>query len=295
MKLSGLHLLLTYQCLFECDHCFVFAGPGQTGVMTLKDIRNILDQAAQLGTVESIYFEGGEPFLYYAVLVRGVTEAAALGFSVGVVTNAYWATAHEDALEWLRPLAGAVEDLSISSDLHHSDQKLSPLAATARQAAQELGIPCGLIQVSQPVENQAHQESDPDQATLMYRGRAAQRLAPQARQHPWTDFRKCPYEDFHQPGRWHVDPFGNLFVCQGLIVGNLFKKPLEEIVRTYDPARHPVAGPLSRGGPVELVKHYGLDHDQQYADACHLCDQARRALRRRFPEVLGPDQVYRDE
>ena len=33
--LSGLHLLLTYQCTFECDHCFGWGGPFQTGTMTL--------------------------------------------------------------------------------------------------------------------------------------------------------------------------------------------------------------------------------------------------------------------
>ena len=34
MKLSGLHLLLTCQCTFECDHCFVWGSPWQSGVMT---------------------------------------------------------------------------------------------------------------------------------------------------------------------------------------------------------------------------------------------------------------------
>ena len=293
MNLSGLHLLLTYQCLFECEHCFVFSGPGQSGVMTLQNVRNVLNQAMDLGTIDSIYFEGGEPFLYYAVLVRSVQEAAALGFKVGVVSNAYWATTYEDALEWLKPLAGALEDLSISSDLHHSSQKLSPLAINAGRAAQTLAIPSGLICVAQPGENDPNQASDPDEAALMYKGRAAQCLAPKARQTSWTSFQQCPHEDFQNPGRMHVDPYGNLFVCQGLILGNLFEKSLADIIRAYSPSDHPITGPLSRGGPVELVRHYGLSHEEQYADACHLCDHARRSLRKRFPEALGPDQLYK--
>ena len=71
MKLSGLHLLLTYQCNLECDHCFVWGSPWQSGTMTLHIIQEILKQGKDLGTVKWIYFEGGEPFLYYAVLVRG--------------------------------------------------------------------------------------------------------------------------------------------------------------------------------------------------------------------------------
>ena len=106
MELSGLHLLLTYQCNFECDHCFTWGSPWQDGTMTLLDIRNILKQAVELGTVEWFYFEGGEPFLYYAVLLKGIQEVASKGFNVGIVSNGYWATDVEDALEWLRPFAG---------------------------------------------------------------------------------------------------------------------------------------------------------------------------------------------
>ena len=42
MKLTGLHLLLTYQCTFECDHCFVFGSPAQTGVMTIAQILSLI-------------------------------------------------------------------------------------------------------------------------------------------------------------------------------------------------------------------------------------------------------------
>src|SRR3972149_855841 len=117
MKLSGLHILLTYQCTLECDHCFVWGSPWQSGTLTLENLRRILQQAADLGTIESIYFEGGEPFLYYALLLNSVREAASLGFRVGIVSSGYWATSVPDALECLKPMAGLLHDLSVSSDL----------------------------------------------------------------------------------------------------------------------------------------------------------------------------------
>ena len=110
MKLSGLHLLVTYRCLFECDHCFVWGSPRQAGTMTLGKIRRILDSAQEIDTVEWIYFEGGESFLYYPVVLRGVQTAAAKGYKVGIVSIAYWATDVDDALEWLKPLEGLVRD-----------------------------------------------------------------------------------------------------------------------------------------------------------------------------------------
>ena len=74
MKLSGLHILLTYQCTYECDHCFVWGSPWQSGTLTLEQVRDILRQARE-ANVEWIYFEGGEPFLYYPLLRRGVRRA----------------------------------------------------------------------------------------------------------------------------------------------------------------------------------------------------------------------------
>jgi MoaA/NifB/PqqE/SkfB family radical SAM enzyme len=62
MKLDGLHILLTYQCTYECDHCFVWGSPRQKGTLTSEQIEQILEQAKEAG-VTSIYFEGGEPFL----------------------------------------------------------------------------------------------------------------------------------------------------------------------------------------------------------------------------------------
>jgi hypothetical protein len=90
----------------------------------------------------------------------------------------------------------------------------------------------------------------------------------------------------------HVDPFGNLHICQGIRIGNVHCKPLREICRLYDPSRHPVVGPLLDGGPTELTRRYNVPHRQGYADACHLCYETRKALRPRFAEILGPDQMY---
>jgi hypothetical protein len=178
MKLSGLHLLLTQECNFECEHCFVWGSPRQSGTMTLRSIREIMRQAESLGTIEWIYFEGGEPFLYYAILLRGVRMAQRLGFRVGVVSNAYWGTDTEDALEWLGPLAGLIQDLSISSDLFHSVEPLSQAAQRACAAAAELGIPAEVIRIAQPEAANAASgagQLPEGESALMYRGRSAAR------------------------------------------------------------------------------------------------------------------------
>jgi MoaA/NifB/PqqE/SkfB family radical SAM enzyme len=295
MKLVGVHLLLTYQCNMECEHCFVWGSPWQEGTMTLSQLRNLLEQTRSLGTVTWFYFEGGEPFLYYPIMGIGVREAVAMGFSVGIVSNGYWAVEVEDAIEWLKPLAGLVQDLSISSDIFHWGEEVNIRVQNMRSAADALGIPVGFISIAQPDVDEvaaATGQLPLGESGVMFRGRAAQTLVSKTKLHPWDGFTECPFEDLREPGRVHVDPFGNVHICQGISLGNVFQTSLAEICESYDPDMHPITGPLLRGGPAALVRDYGLTHDEGYADACHLCDFARRQLREQYPEILMPDQMY---
>ena len=215
LALSGLHLLLTYQCPYECDHCFVWGSPRHKGVMTMGTIREILRQARAMPSVTSLCFEGGEPFLYAPILQWGLGEAAARGYRTGVVTNAYWATAEEDAQAWLAPLEDKLHSLTLSSDCYHgSEEALSPAALHARAAAERYGIASSVISVAQPEGATA-----PNQGGVMYRGRAAALLASRAPQQPAEALTCCPHEDLRTPSRVHIDPFGYVHAPAGAVPG----------------------------------------------------------------------------
>lgn len=294
-SLSQLHLLLTGECPYECDHCFVWSGPGQGNTMSREVIRLILDQAEDLGSIEWIYFEGGEPFLCYELLLWGAQRAHERGFRVGIVSNAYWAEDDKTANEMLRPFAGLVEDLSISHDAYHGCDDAPDNTVIARRAAAELGIPAGFISVDGPDSAESHGSLSPlsaDDGDVLYRGRAAEKLAPLVRHHRWDRFTTCPWEDLRQPSRVHVDSLGNLHICQGLSIGNLLADALVQIMADYDPDTHPVIGPLLQGGPAAVVRQFGLALRQDYADACHLCYLSRSELRKTFPDILTPGQMY---
>lgn len=294
MELEGVHILLTYRCLFECDHCFVWGSPRQTATFSLSGLLEVLDQASEVGSVRWIYLEGGEPFLHYEVMRRVAETAAHMGFDVGVVSNGYWATNVEDAWACLEPLAPHLRELSLSSDLYHSDEEMSRTTRTATTAAAALGLATEVLTIAQPgAGGQAASGClPPGQVAVMYRGRAAVTLADRVPGVPWEELSACPHEDLADPGRVHVDPFGHVHLCQGLTLGNLFETSLTELVRSYDPTAHPIVGPLLAGGPAELIRRFGLTPRERYADACHACYEARRALRERFPAELAPDEVY---
>ena len=297
MKLSSIHFLLSYRCTDECDHCFLWGSPQARGTMTLSQVRDVLQQAKDLGTVKTVCFEGGEPFLFYPILLGALREAAALDFKRGIVSNCYWATSAEDAVEWLRPIAEiGLDDLSLSSDLFHGEAMMTQAAQNAVAAARELGLSEGVIHIEAPEGCATYAQVGKGEpitgGSVRFRGRAVAKLTEGVPRRPWTEFTECPDEDFFDPGRVHVDTFGHVQMCQGLVMGNLWRQPLKQIVADYDPHAHPIIGPLVEGGPVALVKRYDLPHEQAYIDACHLCYLARDQLRPRFPECLAPNTVY---
>ena len=239
MELIGVHLLLSYRCTNECDHCFLWGSPQARGTMTLEQIREILRQASELDTFDVVYFEGGE---------------------------------------------------------FHGEAMLTQDAQNGVAAARELGLPEGIITIEIPEGCAAYPEKDKTEpvtgGAVRFKGRAAIKLTEGVELRPWTEFTECPDEQLASPGRVHVDAFGNAHVCQGVIIGNLWQRPLKEIVEIYDPDAHPIIGPLLAGGPAELVRKYQLPHEDAYADACHLCYLARDLLRERFAAELAPPTVY---
>jgi MoaA/NifB/PqqE/SkfB family radical SAM enzyme len=296
MAITGLHLLLTYQCNFECDHCFVYGSYSAQGVMKISDIRSILDQAKQVGSIEWIYFEGGEPFLYYPVMLWGLRKAKELAFKRGIVTNAYWAKSIEDAMEWLIPISEiGISDLSISDDSFHYGEEEENSAEYAHKAAKKLGLPVGRIITEDPrISLEASEGKDKTEVggRVLFKGRAREKLIKGLPKKSWTKFNRCLEEDFSNQSRVHIDPFGFVHVCQGITIGNINQTQLAEIFVEFNPKKHPICGPILKGGPVELVKKFKVDHDEACVDECQLCYSIRLKLRKRFPNILAPNQMY---
>jgi hypothetical protein len=296
--LTGIHFILTYACNFECDHCFLYSSPKSQGTFTISQVTKVLDEAGKIGTVKWIFYEGGEPFLFFPLLNESIRRASARGFKVGVVTNAYGANSEEDAELWLRPLAeSGVSFLNISNDaFHYGDEPENP-ATIASSVARRLDIETSPIcieppKVLQPSSNAEGKGHPVVGGGAKFRGRAVEKLSENLPLRPWNELCECPYEDLESPSRVHVDPYGNVQICQGISIGNMWMTRLSELVSNYRSDSHPICGPLIRGGPAELVKALGVMPKTGYIDECHFCYLARRAIIDKFPDYLTPKQVY---
>lgn len=323
IRLEGIHFLVTYRCTYACDHCFVWGSPDAEGAMTLAQLTNVIDQAAELG-VTDVYFEGGEPTLAYPVVLAAAKRACEHGLDVGMVSNCFWANSPEDAKVWLAPLAQlGLADLSLSSYAYFVEDADEEHLRNAVLAAQELGIPTSVLEVGAPADIGVPGACSGDIGEVMYKGRAAVALAPALASRPPETLTTCPHEDFTDPGRAHVGPDGELQICQGISAGNVFagadgpwppagvpgaavgaskgaaRAPLPDGLRrvldAYDSHARPVAREIIAGGPCALAQAAGHPPARShYADECHLCYEVRAALRAagRYPEVLAPGQCY---
>jgi len=126
----------------------------------------------------------------------------------------------------------------------------------------------------------------------MYRGRAAEILANKVNMQSADKFTSCPHEDLKNPGRVHIDPFGNMHICQGISIGNINTRSIYQICQDFNPHKHPILGPLLEGGPFKLSQQYNVPIAEEYADACHMCYETRILLKKQFSDILLPDQMY---
>ncbi len=266
--------------------------------MTLAQISSVLRESQKTGTMEWIYFEGGEPFLHYPLMLEGIRLAGEMGFNVGIVTNAFWAKSEEDAMERLRPLADlGVADLSISDDAFHFGEREHSPAMRVMAAADRLDIPVSPICIKKPfLEEMPGQGQGRGKPVIgggaLFKGRAVEKLTGGLPRRPWQELTQCPYEDLRSPARVHLDHYGHVQLCQGLSLGNMWQHPLSQLALEYEADSHPICGPLVTGGPAQLAEQYGVEHDDEYIDECHFCYLVRRAIIDRFPEFLAPGQVY---
>jgi MoaA/NifB/PqqE/SkfB family radical SAM enzyme len=296
MPINEIDFLLTYTCNLECDHCFVFGSPKAKGVMKIADVRKILREAKRYGSIDWIYFEGGEPVLYYPILLWGLREAKKIGFKTGFITNAYWATSLQDALEWLKPISKiGISDAIISSDLFHYGKDEENLSEYASQAARKLRIPVSNISIEHPKKYAIGKEwkgKPVTEGAVLFKGRPAEKLTEDLPRKPWHELNKCLDEDFSNQKRVHIDPFGYVHVCQGIVMGNINQTRLRKLFEDFDPYKHPICEPILSGGPAELGRRYHVYHEEGYVDECHLCYSVRLQLRKMFPNLLAPDQMY---
>lgn len=294
---NSIHLLLTYTCTLRCSHCFVFASPQATGKISSSKVTHTLNQALAIQSIEWVIFEGGEPFLVFPLLLMSIKRARQLGFKVGVITNGYFGRTEEAAIRYLKPLTAlGLDKIFISNDRYHYKNTVASPAKRAIDAAVKLGIPTTRLRIDDSAVLPQHQEGEKENIEethpLLMVGRASEKLRLDLPTSDWRSFTMCPFKKLQDPETLFIDPSGNVQICQGISIGNIWVNQFSNIMDQFDVKSHPIYGPIFNNGPKGLAEAYKIVPAQDYQNACQLCYDVRRLLLRQFPNYLSPAQLY---
>jgi len=279
-----------------------------------------VDALKRLNQLEWVVLLGGEPGLYPDLTHRLAAEIRAMGLAVRIETNASWATDDEAARRFLEPLYAHAASVMFSLDAWHERFVPPERVARAAQMSERLGGEYCLESAFLDHKSCSHErdqrtnalladferqvETQPKvyRGTILYNGRASERLAPLV-----AAGRGVPSQVCDRVPWWYnsqiettellmLDPDGYLSKGCGIAIANIRQTPVDVVLASYDATQHPIFSTLLTSGPLGLAREaqalgYVLKAD--YADRCHLCQEARQVLLNKYPDYLVPEQHYR--
>jgi hypothetical protein len=325
-------ILLSYNCSAACKHCMYACSRAWRGDWITEDdlyllLRNIAPyiQTSPFGEEAfslnyGLHFTGGEPFLNFPLLLKGVEMATSLGISgLFVETNCSWATSDELTLERLQLLKGeGLNSILISVNPFYLE--FVPFERTERvvnisrkvfsnhmmvyQPAYynrflQMGIK-GTMPLSEYLEVEDELEFG-RQVEFFLSGRAPYALEqyglfPQYRAHYYFDYPCVP--SFLRPWHNHFDNYGNYMpgYCGGISFGDF--RLLDELLEAgLPPSQYPILDFIVKNDFRTLFNFalsYGYEEREEgYLSKCHLCLDIRRFLVSRDSfEELQPVEFY---
>ncbi len=313
-------LLLTYKCNCSCEFCYYNCSPDKNWLMPIDTALNSWRSLKILaGDSAKIHITGGEPFLYWKHLLQILEEAEKqnLGKVDLIETNGFWATNETIARQRIKILDDlGMLRLKISTDPFHQEYvDIEPVRLLTDIATETLGSNRVLVRwmkyLESPVEMMgpsfAKRKQQYIKAINDYRcrftGRAGRELAELVARTPIEALAlvNCK-SDFLAAKGVHIDPFGNVFssTCSGIIIGNVNKKPLEDIWKQFHPTKNDFINTLFSFGPAGLLDKatkLGYKAADIYASKCHLCTSIRQFYLDNGIEkpIIGPKECYHQD
>jgi len=319
MNIKGLDYLLTFECNSRCRHCCYLAGPQRPGFISPDQAEQWLTELYEIQPLQTITIHGGEPFLYFDVMLHVLKKARGLGVQKRwVITNGFWAKDYDIAKEKLTVLKEAgLTAITFSVDAFHQEYVPFDNVRIAIECAAQIDLETVAIDsyflFAEERKNTYNIRTKEylDNLGMIYNieinkfaahftGRAARLLIEQDYTQEQIPKGRCrpPFwlgGDLRDPETIEIDCEGNVSLCPGISIGNARKQSLTEIIRSYDYEKHPIVKIIVEKGPIGLYKlacSYGYKGTKKFVDECHLCYEMRRYLRKQYEQYLAPEDCY---
>lgn len=271
--------------------------------MSLKDIRNYLDEALSVSNLESFMVFGGEPMLFPDRAISAFEKACEQRIpKISMLTNGVWGKNQARAKELAcRMKKSGLNILGISVDAFHS--QFIPLEYPQRAALASIQAGIAEVTWNMAVVESLSGKNKYDRKTakilklleplgieahvhrVLPVGRAARNLAQYLKRDSLLG--PCVGDPvlknaLTNPECTTIEPSGEVSICWNLAIGNAKQKPLDQIVRDYEWKTNPIIRTLVEEGPMGLVKDARRKgfriRDAQYVNKCHLCIAVRRTF-----------------
>lgn len=136
-----LSLITTHQCTAACDHCCFSCTPKVTKRIPYEKLIQLINDAAQIPSMQVVVFTGGECFLLGEQLNRLIELSTSHQLKTRCITNGYWAVNEGVAQKRVQALVDSgLKEINFSTGEHHS--KFVPIDRIIHGAVacSELGI-----------------------------------------------------------------------------------------------------------------------------------------------------------
>jgi hypothetical protein len=312
-------LLFTYRCTIACKHCLFNCSPHRPNVcVSIEDGVEFLRQLR--ATDRAIHIAGGEAMMYYSHMMKICQIANEEGCSPHFIeTNASWCINDDVARKRYEELIQAgVKGVLISADAYHQAFVEPDIRHRAYKWAVDIfgreNVAAGDLSLEALAElreigldeSKISEYAKNHPPNLV--GRAGEDLAKYVPKRPleslvddrlWSSGpsgEDCSLE-FDPKRMWeiHIDPYGNIQTCCGIIIGDAHKKPLTEYMKTGFQEDNDLIRLVYERGPygyLELAIEKGYVPEDGYPQKCNLCWEVRKFLRSYYPETFGPAEIY---
>jgi len=318
IKLTGITFITTYNCNAHCEHCF-FDTKGENVYMNPELIDLVYKDLANSNTMFWNHFSGGEVLLHKSTFIEIIKKTRSyFKGDIGISTNAFWANNINRAEAVVSELISAgVSGIAISCDYFHEKFIPKENAKNAVRAITNLGLKthCYIMGarcnsgvynaeqinlVSQNLAIDVRENSQMPLAPTIIRsiGKGSQINIPKSSKVPQgmcSDLSEClgkrgPFN----PAMVWVDAYGNVMLCYGIVIGNVYNTPFIDIINNYSLENSEITKCISVGGPKELLKlvnKNNISMELKFYDECDVCFNARKVLQPYYSE-LHPRECY---
>lgn len=303
--------LVTKRCTGWCQHCSVMT-EDRNPDHSYRDLSAVLTASSHLYAtfpISSVMVYGGEPLLYLDNVVDLFRAAQESGVSRReLITNGYFTRdSRKIASSVTRLLQSGMTHAYVSVDAFH--QPRIPLAQVEKFLSTILfeGFEQVFLHPSWVVrrdhDNEYNKRTESIISQLAYRhdvhvsdgnniipaGRFRHSLREYYPRFPELPPQRCgdiPYANApDRVGSLRFLPNGDVHICRGVILGNVFEVELPRMLHAYEPLADPaLAAIISEGarGVLDLAAegHVMIDPEDYYG-RCDLCAAALKAVRRR--------------